>query len=146
MIRACVVAAAAGLCMTARAPALTVSAFPSDDTVKMLEKQVTMPPGAEAISAYERYYYLAPKDAYPGHRVVAGTMLLRRSDIVQPTDGRAVRGLSEAQVLNHPVTGPTDGGCAIVKVAFDLDTQRLLPIGPTAPSRPAATAACNGDA
>ncbi len=83
---------------------------PTTADVAALERVVRLPPQAEPIHAYARYYSLGAKD---GREMLIGTYVLNAPD----PPGRYIRTVP-VWVL--------DGGCSVVNVRFDLATRRVV--------------------
>ncbi|MGQ3017482.1 hypothetical protein [Phenylobacterium sp.] len=93
--------------------ATTVEGAASEPTiadVAALERVVRLPPAAEPIDAYARYYSLVAED---GRAMLIGTYLLNAPD----PPGRYIRSV--------PVL-VLDGGCSVVNVRFDLAKRRVV--------------------
>lgn len=83
---------------------------PTIADVATLERVVRLPPRAEPIHAYARYYTLGAED---GRAILVGTYLLNAPD----PPGRYIRSVP-VWVL--------DGGCSVVNVRFDLAKKRVV--------------------
>ncbi len=83
---------------------------PTIADVAALERVVRLPPAAEPIDAYARYYSLGAED---DRAILVGTYVLNAPD----PPGRYIRSVP-VWVL--------DGGCSVVNVRFDLATRRVV--------------------
>jgi|JI10StandDraft_1071094.scaffolds.fasta_scaffold11203_6 hypothetical protein len=111
--------------------------------VQAIEQQVVMPPGAQPLHEYNRFYVrrqLSDRD------VVQGRFLLRRPYYPQRS-GFALEGIPNAYATTEqslPIV--MDGGCTVVTVFFDVATMTLLPLAQEGMAGEDATglAVCNG--
>ncbi|UPT63232.1 MAG: hypothetical protein M0D54_01290 [Hyphomonadaceae bacterium JAD_PAG50586_4] len=125
------------LCLS---PAASAQDFPSEAAVRILEKQISMPANASPLDDYDRYYAFQEIEGRP---IVVGVLRLR--------DGAEVVGSATATTIpNAYVTTlealpvAADGGCAVVTVYFDAQTERLLPVYQRDEVATFVTAVCNG--
>ena len=87
------------------------SGWPLDATiVSHVETLISMPAGALPIEDYTRYYQ---PGFHEGHRTILGIFVI---------GGDRTAHLSS----HHPTV--TDGGCAVINVLFDVDTDQPLEI------------------
>ena len=112
--------------------------------VQHIEKTVIMPPYANTLSSYSRYYARVSRDGKP---FIYGIFL----------DSTFDKNYSKSEVPNiqgayqvpsqYDLPLIMDGGCAIVSVYFDVENYALLPMVYIDKSKPADkifTAICNG--
>jgi hypothetical protein len=93
---------------------------PDAPTIAKLEAAVQLPPGAQPLASYQRYYAYVGK---PGHLLVAGAYVARG-------------GLGNVHLVASADLLPdiADGGCSVVYLWWDVATGKTI------------GAACNGNA
>jgi|GEM_PF-6357543 len=113
----------------------------STDTIGVIEARVVLPPSAEPLEAYDRYYAL---ERIGQHNLVHGVFLLRRSFGDVDRTGMVSLG-SRPNVYRGASTDlpiVADGGCAVVSVVFDPVSSSFVQIEEESGAQ--FTAVCNG--
>jgi hypothetical protein len=118
-------------------------------TVRLIESKVVMPPRADPLADYDRYYMLStfsPK-GMAARDVVEGRFMLRREFAQKRTYGVAVPGVPGAFTVARDGRLPNvaDGGCAVVTIFFDVQTSDFVRIQEEGrEDEPDKIAVCNG--
>ncbi|UPT62570.1 MAG: hypothetical protein M0D54_19810 [Hyphomonadaceae bacterium JAD_PAG50586_4] len=116
----------------------------AETSIRAIEDQMVMPRGAGPLELYSRYY--AP-DQLNGREVIVGVFLLRDAlEETAHTGAVTVASIPNAFTMASRWQLPLvlDGGCSVVTIYFDLETQRLLPIQLEGVSAEPELGACNG--
>lgn len=128
-------------------PQATAKATVANTTVAVIESQMVMPRGAQALAFYDRYY--APRQV-SGRDVIVGVFVLRssiNSRTSSTQDATPVSGIAHAfTTVFSQLPVVSDGGCAVVTVFFDVATQRLARIRLEGVDAEPELGACNGRA
>jgi hypothetical protein len=117
-----VLAAAAVLLLLATSAA----AIGNTEVVRLIESRVVMPPGAEPLPNYDRYYL--PK-TLGGVEVIQGRFLLRSLGVPAPEDAAPVPDVPGAFTIPRGGQLPRledDPGCGVVSIYYDVGSRKLV--------------------
>lgn len=122
----------------------------SPATIRLIEQQVVMPPGADPLPAYDRYYkriFVKRQGKLSSRPMIEGRFMLRsESRDHWRNESIPVPGIPNAFLSAGPhLPNVADGGCSVVTIYFDVDTARLAEVKYDEDS-PTALAICNGHA
>jgi hypothetical protein len=115
----------------------------SGDTVRAIESRIEMPPQAQALAAYDRYYAGMMLDGREG---VQGVLLLRSAFGSGARPGMAPVADVPGAFVGAPDDLPRidDGGCSVVTLYFGIATQSFVELYEKDLSVQRAHAVCNG--
>lgn len=119
-----VVALAALLLMLAVSAAN--AALSNTAVVRLIESRVVMPPGAEPLANYDRYYL--PR-TLGGTEVIQGRFLLRSLGVAAPEGTAPVPDIPGAFTIARGGKLPAiedDRGCGVVSIYFDVGSRKLV--------------------
>ncbi len=139
---------ALALVLTAAAIASNRPSIVTASTVRAIESKIVMPPRADPLANYDRYYMLTTLTAQgmAPRAAVHGRFMLRAMGTHFRKGAVAVPGVPNAFTIERGGTLPNvaDGGCGVVTIFFDLTTGNLIEIQHDYKGAKPERASCNG--